>query len=86
MNSSSSRKELHSSPSEGTLNLTKLGGDDWINLSRFNAIGNPVKPAVAQHKIFEKQASAINHSDAIEQMLQTQREKKQRQFVPSGKS
>lgn len=81
MKTSSSKKEFHSSGSESALDLTKLGGNDWLNAGRFK----PQSTAI-QHKIFERQATDISNSDAIEQMLKTKREKKQRQFVPTEKS
>lgn len=88
MNSSTSKQKLSATPSEGTLNLSKLGGNDWINIGRYDSSKDGQKQVpkkTPQHKIFAKQADAINNSTAINQMLQSQREKKQRQFVPSEK-
>lgn len=83
MNSSSSKKGLTNVPSQGTLNLTKLGGNEWKNVGK---VGNGSERKTPHHKIFSMQADALSHSNSIEQMLQTKREKKQRQFVPTEKS
>lgn len=77
MKTSTSKKELSQIASSG--DLTKLGGDRWINRLPNQSITQP--RTLAPHKKFAKDCQKLQQSSAIEDMLSTKRDKNKRQFM-----